>query len=145
MSLLTAPPDVLRWSPRSAGNGDCAVAALELACGVIYEQALEAAMHFSPKIMKNGLTTKQMRQTAEKLGWITRLRRGFDVAEDTGILCVVQPHVADSAHAVYLWEGRIIEPKDDRRQLWLSAEEFLSHYKYKAISLIEVFKPKEEA
>lgn len=141
---FAAPPDVIRWSPRSAGNGDCVVAAIEIACGVTYEQALEAAVRECPKkVMQNGMLIKETIRTVRALGWQTKLRRKFDLDEDTGILFVDQPQYMPAGsceHAVYLWEGRIIEPQNARRQLWLDAAAFLSHYKTKATSLLEIYK-----
>lgn len=144
MSLLAAPPDILRWSPRSVGHGDCAVAALELACGVTYENALAAALTVDSAVLSRGLTNQEIIRSAALLGWKGKVHRHFDLIEDTGILCVYQPRVKNSAHVVYLWEGRIIEPKSDRCQLWLSAPQFLAHYHYNATRLI-VFKEEREA
>jgi hypothetical protein len=141
---FAAPPDVIRWSPRSAGNGDCVVAAIEIACGITYEQALEAAVRQCPrKVMQNGMFIKETRRTIHSLGWKTKLRFKFDVDEDTGILFVDQPQYGEEGsceHAVYLWEGRIIEPQNARRQLWLTASAFLAHYKTKATHLLEIYK-----
>jgi hypothetical protein len=134
--LIAAPPDVLRWSPRSDGHGDCAVAALELACGVTYENALTVAVCIRPDVLKAGMTWKEIQKAAKILGFSTRLKREFDLEEDTGILHVIQPHVKDSSHAVYLWEGRIIEPMSSRRQLWLHAADYISHYHYQAPTLL---------
>lgn len=137
---MTHVPDVLHWSPRSAGHGDCAVAALELACGVSYETALAACINVVPAALKRGLTLKEMQKAATFLGFVTKRRRKFDLEEDTGILCVIDPKDASSEHAVYLWEGRIIEPMSDRCQLWLSAPAFLAHYQYKATTLLALEK-----
>ena len=139
MSSLAAPPDVLRWTPRyEQDHGDCAVSALSLACGVTYEMALAAALKTSPEVLSEGMSWDQIRTAAKLLGMAPKLlRRGkYALDESTGILHITQPAVKDSSHVVYLWEGRIIEPKADRRQLWLSAEQFLEHYKYKASSLM---------
>ncbi len=133
----TAAPDVLRWSPRSDGPQDCAVVALELACGVTYEEALAAAIKAFPDVIHEGLRWSEIKAAATLLGFKGRLKRSFNLEEDTGILNVWEPDskiVTD--HAVYLWEGRIIEPRNDRRQLWLSAEHFLLHYKYKTGHLL---------
>lgn len=143
MTLLASPPDVLRWTNRTAGHGDCAVVALELACGVTYETALAAALTANLTVLGTGLTFKAMKQAAKLLGFEVKLRRGFNLEEDTGILAVKQPHVKDSDHAVYLWEGRILEPMSGREQLWLHAADYISHYHYKVLSLI-VVKPVEK-
>ena len=136
--LLAAPPDILRWSPRSSGHGDCTVAALELACGVTYEKALAAALLTEPDVLDLGMTLVGICAVVQALGFSTRLHRQFDISEDTGILSVEQPRFKNSKHVVYLWEGRVIEPKSDRRQLWLDADQFLKHYRYKADTLIEI-------
>ena len=139
MSNLAAPPDVLRWTPRyEQEHGDCAVSALSLACGVTYETALAAALKTAPEVLSQGMSWEEIKIAAKLLGMTPRLlRRGkYVLEESTGILNIKQPAVKDSDHVVYLWEGRIIEPKQDRRQLWLSAEQFLQHYRYKASSLM---------
>ena len=146
MSSLAAPPDVLRWTPRyEQDHGDCAVSALSLACGVTYENALAATLKVAPDVLISGLSWDEIRTAAKLLGVTPRLlRRGkYELDEATGILNIIQPSVKDSDHVVYLWAGRIIEPKSDRRQLWLSAEQFLSHYGYRARSLM-VFMDEEK-
>lgn len=135
---MAAPPDVIRWSPRSLGHGDCTVAAIELACGVTYETALSAALGAEPQVLTKGMNAKQIRVAMGFLGHKIRVRTKYDLTEDTGILAVTQPHVKDSGHVVYLWEGRIIEPKNDRQQLWLDAQLFLTHYRYVADYLITI-------
>ena len=140
------PPDVLRWSTRSGDHGDCVVAALELACGVSYEQALQAATRACPTVLTDGMTWPETRRAAKILGCRVRVRRAgrYDVDEATGILHVYQSggvrgwskRGAKTSHAVYLWEGRIVEPKSDRRQLWRHPEQFLKHYGYRAGSLL---------
>ncbi len=139
MSNLAAPPDVLRWTPRyEFEHGDCAISALAIAGGVTYELALTAALKVAPDVLVNGMSWEEIYRAARILDLNPRLvRKGkYELDEATGILSVNQPHVEDSEHAVYLWEGRIIEPKADRRQLWLDARQFLSHYSYKAGSLM---------
>lgn len=138
MALVAAPPDVIRWSPRSAGHGDCAVAALELACGVTYEVALSAALGASPTCLTDGLTWNDIKRAAKLLGFKSRLQSKYALDEDTGILNVIQGSNDKTEHVVYLWEGRIIEPMDSRRQLWLNPQQFLEHYEYKAKSLLVI-------
>lgn len=136
--LFASPPEVLRWVPRSDGHGDCAVAALELACGVTYESALAAALKVCPTVLVDGMTTPEIIRSARRLGYASRAIYKYDIDEDTGILVVDQPHVEDAEHAVYLWEGRIIEPMNARQQLWLQAKDYLAHYHYTAGQLITV-------
>lgn len=136
--LLAAPPDIIRWSPRSRGHGDCTIAALELACGVTYESALAAALAHDPDVLRTGMLLKHVCGAATLLGYKTTLHRVYNLEEDTGILSVRQPRHKGSDHVVYLWEGRIIEPMDERRQLWLSADQFLKHYRYTHDALIGI-------
>jgi hypothetical protein len=103
---------------------------------VSYEQALSASLNIRADVLTQGLSWQQIRKAAKLMGFSSKLLKVYDLDEDTGILDVKQPHVKDSDHAVYLWEGRIIEPKHDRQQLWLHANDFLSHYHYKAGSLL---------
>lgn len=138
---MSAPPDVIRWSPRSDANGDCAVAALEIACGVTYEVALAAAITFEPEVHKNGMTIAQIKNAAKLLGWTTRYRKKFDLDEDTGILDVEEvgedgKTKPDTGHVVYLWEGRVIEPAAWARQMWLSAEDYLAYNRFVALGLL---------
>lgn len=129
---MASPPEVIRWAPRSQGHGDCAIAALEIACGVTYEQALSAALQVSTLVLTDGLNWPEIQQVALLLGFTGKRIRKFDLEEDTGVLNVWQPGVgrAASDHVVYLWEGRIIEPSSDRQQLWLNSRDYLSHYHY---------------
>ena len=131
-SLLAAPPDIIRWAPRSQGHGDCAVAALEMALGITYENALQAAIIVRPAVLGEGLNASQLKKAAKLLGFTFKLRRIFDIDEDTGILGLTQNGVKDGGHGVYLWEGRILEPMSGREQLWLHPQEFLAHYHYQA-------------
>lgn len=137
---VAAPPDVLRWTARSGDHGDCVVAALELACGVSYEEALQAALAVSPDILQVGMWIKDIPKAAQRLGHRVRaIRAGrFEIDEETGILHVYQGHrpLRETSHVVYLWDGRVIEPKFDRRQLWRHPEQFLKHYGYRAGALL---------
>jgi len=140
VSQVTAPPDVLRWSSRSGDHGDCVVAALELACGVSYETALAASVRVCPNILSEGMWLTEVPKAAKLLGYRVRKQRAgtFDLDESTGILHVYQSHrpIRETSHVVYLWGGRVVEPKADRRQLWLDAGQFLKHYGYRAGALL---------
>lgn len=132
--LISAPPDILRWSPRSdCGHGDCAIAAISLACGVTYEIALSAALGVCPNPLE-GMTATRICNAIKLLGFTAKKRSKFDLDEDSGILWVEDGE--RDAHVVYLWEGRILEPESYMRQLWLSPENFLRHYRYTAKWLI---------
>lgn len=138
---FAAPPDVLYWSPRSGEHGDCVVAAIELACGVTYEVSLTACAKVKPEVLKLGMTWGETKKTLKALGFVSKLvpASRVDLEEGTGLLHVYTPKkMSTTSHAVYLWEGRIIEPMSNRRQLWLSAKSFLNHYRYKAGGLLVV-------
>lgn len=139
MSSVTAPPDVLRWTSRSGDAGDCVVAALELACGVSYEDALAMSLRAAPNVLREGMWLTEIPKVARLLGYRVRKHRAgtFEADESTGILHVYQPHrPKETSHVVYLWDGRVIEPKADRRQLWRYPDQFLRHYGYRAGALL---------
>lgn len=124
---------MVRWVPRNGENEDCSIVALQLACGLTYEAVLAAAVMLVPRVLERGLFWKEMQQVAAALGFVTRLRRKYDIEEDTGIL-----HVKDKTtqHVVYLWRGRVIEPAD--QAMWLDPQDYLSCMKLKAGSLLVV-------
>lgn len=141
MSKFAAPPDVIRWSTRSGNHGDCVVAALELAIGVTYEQALQASAAVASDVLTNGLSWGETVRVARRLGERAEILRAgrYDIDDATGLLHVYQPRDrSGSSHAVYLWDGRIVEPKADRQQLWLHPDQFLKHYGYRAGSLVVI-------
>lgn len=138
---VAAPPDVIRWTPRDGDAPDCAVAALEIACGVTYQAALAAAALVAPDVNERGLSWAEIRRAARRLGWRTRLlRRGqFDVCDEdaSGVLSVFRRHdKVRTDHVVYLWGGRVVEPSFSRRALWRNPEDFLRHYGYATGSLL---------
>ena len=140
---LAAPPDVVRFSPRSGDASDCVVAALEAACGVSYEEALAASMVYQPDVLETGMYWDQVQKAAKRLGFKTHVARSgrYDIDDETGILYVYRklPGMRKREHhVVYLWDGRIIEPQDGRRQLWLDPRQFLTYYGYRAGSLLVV-------
>lgn len=138
---VVAPPDVLRWSLRSGDVPDCVVAALEMACGVSYEEALAACLGADPDVLTHGMYWRETKKAAKRLGFkMSVLARGrYDIDESTGILHVYQPRKMHStSHVVYLWDGRIIEPKSDRRQMWRHPEQFIAHYGYRSGSLLVI-------
>lgn len=140
--MLSAPPDVIRWSPRSDSyHGDCAVAAIEIAYGVTYETALSCCLGVCSNVLANGMTIREMKKAIGFLGYHTRVKwTKIDLADETGILGVDTP-TGKHSHVVYLWEGRIIEPMCERRQLWLNAEDFIAHYGYRVDGLIIAGEP----
>lgn len=141
MSRFSAPPDVVFWCQRTPDHGDCVVAALAMACGVTYEVALTASAQVEPNCLRDGINWPQVMEILETLGFEgQRVRtRKVDLEEDSGILHVYTPgKLATTSHAVYLWEGRILEPMTGRQQLWLTPKEYLARYKYRAGSMIKV-------
>jgi len=135
--MIALPPDVVRWIHRSGEDPDCGITALALACGQTYDAVLGEAVKIEPKAVTWGLRIRDMRKVAAKFGFSTRLLRKFDLNEDTGILSVSGP---EGEHVVYLWEGRIIEPRQDSRSLWLDPHDFLEHHLWDAKALITVKK-----
>ena len=134
---LAAPPDVIRWTTRSGDVGDCMVVALEIACGVSYEEALGACLETAPRVLRKGMYWSQAKRAAKKLGFATKLIPfgRYDLNEDTGILYGTD---GKEDHVVYLWEGRIVEPMARRRQLWSDPEQFLKYYNYSISSLLVI-------
>lgn len=141
INRFSAPPDVLYYYSRSPGHGDCVIAALALACGVTYETALASAAQVNPALLKKGLSWPETRKVAKKLGFTSTIKKSdsFELDDSTGLLHVyVKGQMEKSSHAVYLWEGRVIEPMNARCQLWLDCSAYLAHYKYRAGSLMIV-------
>lgn len=97
-------------------------------------------------MLTEGMFLTEVPKAARALGYrVRRLRAGrYDLEEATGILHVYQRHrpIPETSHVVYVWEGRVIEPKSDRRQMWRHAEQFLKHYGYRAGALL-VLEPRE--
>jgi hypothetical protein len=144
---LAAPPDVIRWVSRSGDHGDCAIAALAVACGVSYEVSLQACVAVVPAALQDGMRWLGIRKAARHLGYAVQTlpfeRIHLDDDETTGIL-EVEPiqRGAKEWHVVYVWAGRIVEPKFDRQELWEDPEQFLNHYGYR-VSRLLVLTPKE--
>ena len=138
---LAAPPDVIRWVSRSGDHDDCAVAALALACGVTYELALKVALSTAPELLNGGMRWGHIRRTAQRLGCTVRTMQfeQIDLSDESqaGIL-ELDRKGEPATHVVYLWLGRIIDPKVDRRELWDDPEMFFSHYGYTVGRLLVV-------
>lgn len=125
------PPDMIRWVPRNPENGDCGIVALQLACGLTYEAVLSAAIKVAPRVVEKGLSMTNLQRTARTLGYAGRWRRKYDINADTGLLYI---ETKQNGHAVYLWSGRIVEPRD--QSLWKHPADYLVHEKAKAGSLL---------
>ncbi len=98
---------IIRYVPQRH-DGDCGVACLAMITGVNYEHALIAIGEAEPMVCTKGVWTHHMRAAASRLGFITRVRRKFDIETDFGILNVKFKSVSHE-HLVVLWEGRIID------------------------------------
>jgi hypothetical protein len=132
MKKSCAVPDMVRLVPQSGFHPDCAVSAVAMLCGVMYQDAL--ASFADPRdVMLNGVSWPMVQAAAKRLGFRTRLRlRRYDLTEDTGILNVIRPK---DEHLTFLWEGRIV---DGNGELWLSAADYLTHYSYTPKGLLVV-------
>jgi hypothetical protein len=126
-----APPEMIRWVRRNPDNGDCGIVALQLACGLTYEAVLAAALKVAPKALEKGLSMTNLQRTAKALGFSGRWRRRYDIEADTGLLYVETKHLG---HVVYLWAGRVIEPKEEA--MWQRPADYLAFEKAKAGSLL---------
>lgn len=123
------PPLVLPQMSRAPG--DCAVCALSMFLQRPYEDVLAAAVQStdSGRIHINGMTTRDMKRTAQRLGVSLKLRRGFDFDEDDGVLSVCDKR---EQHAVLLRAGLIF---DSDGSCWEPAE-YLDEFGYRAMSLL---------
>lgn len=126
---MTTTPYLVRIVKQDGVSPDCAVASLAMLCGVTYGEAL-AAFPKPQRVMKLGAYTTELVAAAKRLGVKTKLRRTFDLDDDTGIL-----HVSRriDEHVVFLWAGRIIEGNGE---CWLNSESYLKTNRYKAKSLL---------
>ena len=111
--------------------GDCAITALSMYLGVPYEDVFGAAVKTTAcsRVHHQGMFTREMKATAKRLGVLLRLRRGFDIEADEGVLAVAR---AGEQHAVLLKSGLIF---DGDRTVW-EPPVFLQHYRYRAVSLL---------
>jgi hypothetical protein len=126
MGVVTAaPPNVVHWTPRSSDHNDCVLLALCQATGFSYEETLAAALTVQPAALETGLTAGETRRIVKEMGFRARVRRRFDLDDDTGVLFV---RSGRDYHAVYLWAGRVINTtRYDRGALWLDPEEYLKN------------------
>jgi hypothetical protein len=121
-------PEMVRIVRQDGELPDCAVASLAMLCGVGYGQAL-AAFPKPHRVLKAGAYLTELQAAAKALGIKTKIRKRFDLEEDTGIL-----HVSGKdEHLVFLWAGRIIEGNGE---CWLSSLSYLTTYDYEPKSLV---------
>jgi hypothetical protein len=101
---------------------------LAMFCGVGYGEAL-AAFPKPHRVLKAGAYLTEIQSAAKVLGVKTKIRKRFDVEEDTGIL-----HMSGKdEHLVFLWAGRIIEGNGE---CWLQSLSYLATYEYIPKSLV---------
>ncbi len=125
------PPDMIRWVPRNPENLDCGIVALQLACGLTYEAVLAAALKVAPRAIEKGVSMTNLQRTAHALGYDGVWRRKYNIAADTGLLYI---ETKTHGHVVYLWGGRVIEPRD--QSMWWNPADYLMHERAKAGSLL---------
>ncbi len=134
---MSSVPSLVRFVRQSGHHGDCAISALAMLAGVLYEDALIAASKVNPNVLQVGMTWPQIRASARRLGIKTRTRHPADLSEQTGILHVERVALGldptDPHHVVFLWEGRIV---DGNGELWLEGVDYLRHYGYEAKGLL---------
>jgi len=125
---MRAVPELVRVVRQDGESPDCAVASLAMFCGVGYGEAL-AAFPKPHRVIRVGAYLTELQSAAKTFGIRTRLRKRFDIEEDTGIL-----HVSGKdEHLVFLWAGRIIEGNGE---CWLSALSYLTTYEYQPKTLV---------
>jgi len=114
-----------------------------------YEATLQVCSIVAPTVLVDGMRWQEIRSACQRLGHDVKTlhfeRIRLDDDETTGILEVEQTQKGAQGyrHVVYLWAGRIIEPKVDRQELWEDPEQFLNHYGYRVGRLL-VLTPKED-
>ena len=129
MNTVGLPPDMICWVPRNTENADCAMIAIQLACGVTYEDVLMAVArrrYFTA--LSEGLSGAEVMSVIRSLGFVTKTirRRRYDLNDSTGILFIGRKRRCKRPawdHVVYLWAGRIIEPMNET--LWMDAKDYL--------------------
>ncbi len=127
---------MVRLVRQSGIETDCVVASLASLLGLTYTQALIHCAKANPDVLTAGMNWPDTRKAARLAGVRTRILQSgrFDLAESTGVLCVVRTkHGKKDEHAVLLWEGRIV---DGNGELWLSSEDYCSAYGYKPTSIL---------
>jgi hypothetical protein len=111
--------------------------AIALATGCTYDVVLGEAVRIAADAVKRGMIWRDMRRTIAALGLSSTLRRKYDIDEDTGILGLKRERGKEE-HVVYLWAGRIIEPRLDRRGLWMDPSAFLANEGWVVTTLLVV-------
>lgn len=113
--------------------GDCTIACLVMWTGKPYPEVIAAA---PPNAHKRGMFTKDIIETAAKLGTVFKRRRKFDLHEDDGILTVLPDPTKKGRpdHAVVLINGAVLDPFNGR--LWLEVETYLRTEQFRIGTLL---------
>jgi len=111
---VSAQP-VVRFVGQLPGHPDCGVSAFAMCFGLTYARALVAIIGAAPRVLEEGVTTRQFQKAAKRLGGVLRVvTRGVDVEDEEteGILCVIFVSGGER-HAVYLKRGLIFDGRTD--------------------------------
>ena len=92
-------PIIIEPSTRRSDN-DCAICCLKMLLGVDYS-AITAAIPKRAKPSKNGLTVRQMRAVAKRLGFDLRSRSTPPEDDEIGILDLEKDHDPDGHVAMF--------------------------------------------
>jgi hypothetical protein len=111
--------------------GDCAICALSMLLGVPYEDVLAVAVKTTggARVHHAGMLTRDIKQTAKKLGFALSLHRAFDLEHDEGVLSMVG---SEHCHAVLLKAGLVF---DGDGTVW-EPETYLAAMGYRPLSLL---------
>ncbi len=113
-------------------TGDCCITCLKMWTGKGYTTIIEAAPLGAHK---DGMSSREVVETARVLGVEFKVKRKFDLYKDDGILMLrpipkkhsgqrwLRPH-----HAVLLFNGVVVDPFNGR--IWPDVEVYLSVEKY---------------
>lgn len=109
MSDHPAEP-IVRFVGQATGHGDCTVAALAMALGVSYEQALVYMARVQPSVLKTGCSWREVRRAAKHHGATLVERRKFSLEEDSEDAGILNVQFNDGTHhAVYFKHGLIFD------------------------------------
>lgn len=118
---------------------DCAIAVLAMLLGSAYVEVLMIAAHVAPKVLTDGMSTREIRAIAKRMGFSAKRQRHIDLLNDTGAL-TVENDKWPADHLVVLREGLIVETDGT---LW-DTDMFMSAYKARPKHLLVFEKLAEE-
>lgn len=132
---VSLPPSMVRLIRQSGHDKDCGAAAIGMLLGLRDQQALALCASVAPRLLEEGMTWGELQTVAERAGVRTKLLRPGQYVEDeaTGVWGVAPKRKRGVEHFLFLWAGRPIEGNSE---LWLDADDYLSHYRYKAGCLL---------